>query len=130
MSVERSIDLSLLAPVEEEEKINVSQADTLQLRKLEEELNSLKQDREERKSFANKIFWLLVAFLSASLIILSLSAIETICFKLSDTILVTLLATTSADIIGIFLFVVRYLFKANVCHRCGASISTQQTIKI
>jgi hypothetical protein len=99
----------------------------LELRKIEtqlikEELDGQIQDRKERKDFAYKIFKLLIAFLTGTLLILSASAIDPLPFKLSDKILITLLATTSADVIGIFLFVVRYLFKANrICPYCGKS---------
>jgi uncharacterized membrane protein len=77
-----------------------------------EVLEGNKQDRKERKAFANKIFILLVAFLAASLLIVAFSAADCIRFHLSDSILITLLTTTSADVIGIFIFVVKYLFKA------------------
>ncbi len=70
---------------------------SLDIRK--EELESAKQDREERKKFADKIFVLLLSFLSASLLIVFLSGIK--CLILSDTILVTLLTTTTVNVIGI-----------------------------
>jgi hypothetical protein len=77
-----------------------------------EELNSQEQDRKQRKDFSNKIFGLLIGFLSVTLLIVIASGIKPLCFKLSENLLITLLATTSADIIGIFILVVRYLFKA------------------
>jgi len=95
-----------------------------------EELNSLIQDRKERKAFSSKLFIMLIIFLSSSLGILIMSGFEDyIDFKLSDAVLITLLTTTSANVIGIFLFVVRYLFKANVCHKCGMKITQKQTIE-
>jgi hypothetical protein len=97
----------------------------------EEELEGNKQDRLERKSFANKIFILLTCFLFISMIILFLNGLEAIYFHLSDTVLITLLATTTADVISIFLFVVRYLFRANqICPHCGKSHTFKEQIKL
>ena len=94
----------------------------------QEELKGQEQDREQRKGFADKIFIMLICFLGATLTIASLTAIENLNFNLSDTVLITLLATTTADIIAIFILVVRYLFKANTCHRCGIKISSKSEV--
>jgi hypothetical protein len=76
-----------------------------------EQLESNRQDRKERKKYAIYIFYFLCFFLSITLAIVILTALDL--FVLSDAILITLLTTTSADIIGIFIIVVKYLFKAN-----------------
>lgn len=74
-------------------------------------LESNRQDRLERKQFARKIFWLLIAFLAATMAIVALCGCRVL--SLSDVVVVALLTTTSANVIGIFVFVVKYLFKAN-----------------
>jgi type IV secretory pathway component VirB8 len=74
-------------------------------------LESNRQDRLERKRFANKIFWLLIVFLGATMAVVALSGCCVL--SLSDTVIVALLTTTSANVIGIFVFVVKYLFKAS-----------------
>jgi hypothetical protein len=75
----------------------------------QEELESNIQDRKERKNYANKIFILLAIFMSTTILIIGASMF---CFsKLSDIVLVTLLTTTSANVISIFAIVVRYLFR-------------------
>jgi uncharacterized membrane protein len=126
-----------LAPVKNEEKIGLSSNDInkaasddidnatrlveLDLRK--EFLKGNIQDREERKNFANKIFKLLTVFLATIvLVVICAGFSKRIGFELSDTILIALLTTTTANIIGIFLFVVKYIFKANICHHCGRYI--------
>lgn len=78
-----------------------------------EALTGQEQDREERKTYANKIYEVLVNFLFTVIIIVALCAIEPFPVKLSDTVIITLLTTTSANVIGIFLVVTRYLFKTN-----------------
>lgn len=77
---------------------------------LEEEFEGKKQDREQRKDFAERIFSFLVAYMMVVCFILFLSGITINHFYLSDTVLVTLLGTTTANVIGIFIVVAKYLF--------------------
>jgi uncharacterized membrane protein len=95
-------------PLEESE---ISRQDIIDAEFKQEQLESNKQDRTERKKYAIYIFCFLCAFLGITLAIVIFTAIELFC--LSDTILITLLTTTSADIIGVFIIVVKYLFKPN-----------------
>jgi uncharacterized membrane protein len=116
-------------PVKNEKEIDVSPRDVERERELvelnlrKEFLKGNEQDREERKKFANKIFILLNCFLAVTVfIVIAAGFSKCIGFELSDTALITLLTTTTANIIGIFLFVVKYIFKANICHQCGRQI--------
>jgi hypothetical protein len=118
-----------LVPIKNEEKTDLSYDDIdketklveLDLRK--EFLIGNKQDREERKRFSDNIFKLLSIFLGITIVIVMLAGFHRyIDFELSDTILIALLTTTTANVIGIFLFVVKYIFKANICHHCGEYI--------
>lgn len=67
------------------------------------------QDREQRKDFAERIFTFVSLYMVAVFAILILSGGFTN-FHLSDRVLVTLLRTTTANVIGILLIVVTYLF--------------------
>jgi uncharacterized membrane-anchored protein len=98
-------------PVDANDFIKLSIED-IELSFRQEELDSNKQDREERKRYAFYIFLFLCSFLFITLAIVILTAIKL--FFLSDTVLITLLSTTSADIIGVFIIVVKYLFKAKL----------------
>jgi hypothetical protein len=80
-----------------------------ELKLRQEELESNIQDRKERKKYADKIFWFLLSFMAITLTAVFISIYKF--DKLSDTVLVTLLTTTSANVISIFAIVVRYLFK-------------------
>lgn len=77
-----------------------------------EELKSKIQDREQRKEFAKKIFIFLCIYLFVVFSTVICSAVESDCMKftLSDNVLITLLTTTTANMIGIFILVVKYLF--------------------
>jgi hypothetical protein len=130
---EFGIDVNILS-AQDESNIGISVSDIdLEFRKVElrlkqEELTGNSQDRTARKEFANKIFYLLLVFLGITLLIVIAAGIIPIAFSLSDTILITLLATTSANVIGIFIFVVKYIFKANTCPNCGIRVTQNQTI--
>lgn len=78
--------------------------------KLAEEIESLKQDREQRKHFAIHIFYSVRAYMLLIFIVLFVQGFNIFNFSLSDTVLVTLLGTTTVNVIGIFAFVARYLF--------------------
>lgn len=77
---------------------------------LAEELESHRQDRDQRKDFAMKIFDFVSLYMLGVFVLLVLSGIECNRFRLSDSVLLTLLGTTTATIIGVFNFVARYLF--------------------
>lgn len=67
------------------------------------------QDRNQRKEFAERIFSFVCLYMFAVFLILFLCGSPGR-FSLSDTVLVTLLGTTTANVIGILIIVVTYLF--------------------
>ena len=75
-----------------------------------EELKGRIQDREQRKEFALKIYHFLCFYLLVVVLLLLLSAAQFINFELTEGVIITLLTTTTANIIGIFILVVKYLF--------------------
>ena len=96
----------------------------------EEELQKLKDDRELRKMYANKVFWFICVWSALLFFILFLAGFKTISivtfawvpfygvmkanfsssFALSDNVIMTLLATSFIEVLGLFHFVMRYLF--------------------
>lgn len=80
----------------------------LENKKLEEELKGIEQDREERKAYALKSFELIVCYLIAIIILVFLTGLG--CLSLSDAVLIALVGTLSTNVLGIFYFVMRYLF--------------------
>ena len=75
-----------------------------------ENLESLKQGRTQRKEFAGKIYWLICLWLIGVGIFLFLRAWSVCGFYLSDTVLIALITTTSANVIGLLAIVILYLF--------------------
>ena len=119
--------INKIEPVGKEKKVNLTLTDIdLELKK--EELEGNRQDREQRKGFANKLFILLACFIAVTLLIIFLVGFNVL--NLNDAVLITMLSTMSANVIGIFIYVVKYLFnRPNICSNCGVRITQSQTIK-
>lgn len=101
----------------EEKQVNLEDdsPEKLQLKELRakvdrlyEENEGLKQDRKQRKIFSCIIFAFMCLYMAVSLIIVFLCG-KFVLF-LSDGVLIALLTTTLANVIGIFNFVAKYLF--------------------
>lgn len=77
---------------------------------LVEELAGKKQDRDQRKEFAVKIFDFMCWYLGFVFFIIMLNGISTNNFHVSDEVVLALLGTTAVEVIGTFAIVARYLF--------------------
>lgn len=73
------------------------------------ELAQLTNDNEGRKHFSECIFTMMIIWMFLVLMIVINVSMKKI--YLSDNVIITLLTTTSANIIGLFAIVVRYFFK-------------------
>lgn len=78
------------------------------IERLNEEIEDLKQDRSQRKIFSYCIFGFMCLYMAASIVVVFLCGFG--CMQLDNSILVTLLTTTLANVIGVFNFVAKYLF--------------------
>ncbi len=78
------------------------------IERLNEEIEDLKQDRKQRKIFSYCIFGFMCLYMAASTVIVFLCGYEAM--ALDPSILITLLTTTLANVIGVFNFVAKYLF--------------------
>lgn len=80
-----------------------------------EQVLDLKQNRAERTKYAEYTFNFLCWFCAALFFIVFLSGFnahhQANGFHLSDSVLITLITTSLSTIVGIFIFVMRYLFK-------------------
>ncbi len=75
-----------------------------------EQIKSLAQDTRQRKLFAERIFWLLCAWIFGMFAVVILQGFQLDMFRLSDTVLLALIGSSTVNIIGVFLVVVNYLF--------------------
>ncbi len=78
--------------------------------RLEAEINDLTQDRDQRKTYANRLYWLIVGWLIVVGLIMLLHGLSPISFKLSVTVLTTLIGSTTISVLGLFVIVANYLF--------------------
>jgi|SRR5882724_1509803 len=100
----------------------------LELAKKEAELEGLKQDIKAREKYARHIFRLILGWLIAMFLLLLLQGFlsdrqivlffglghsqwhTNIHFRLSDAVLLATIGGTTANVLGLFIFVVQYLF--------------------
>jgi len=69
-----------------------------------------KQDTQERKKYAQRIFWMLSGWLLIVLSAIVISGSGLLEFHLSDAVLLALIGSTTANVAGFFFAVVKYLF--------------------
>ena len=68
------------------------------------------QDLEERKKYALRIFVLMCCWLGLLFALLFVAGWAPLGFELSDSVLLALIGGTTANVLGIFVLVARYLF--------------------
>ena len=82
----------------------------------EEYVRGLKQDIDERKKYANRIFVLVAIWLAVVVAVLVADGIrwpwmaQYVGFDLPEAVLIALITTTTGGVVGILLIVARYLF--------------------
>lgn len=88
------------------------EAKYLEVEKARESVLSIKQDRLERKNFAGRLLSLVVAWLIGVFVLLVWQGFGSKIgfFSLPESVLHTLLATTTINLIGLLYVVSRYLF--------------------
>jgi hypothetical protein len=126
--------LSEIAPsvLLQSEDLALREVDALEHERKSAELKGFKQDIKARKRYAKNIFSLIVWWLVAILFLLllqgfsggqkvSLSTITRLLevhldykFYLSDAVLLALIGGTTANVLGLFIFVVQYLFPKRI----------------
>ena len=92
--------------------VEVLQIERLDLEnaRLREAVASLEQDREQRKIFSYLLFGLVAAWLAAILSIVIVDGALGETFALPLEAILLLISSTTASIVGLFVFVARYLF--------------------
>jgi hypothetical protein len=81
-----------------------------EVKRLQAENKHRKQDRKERRKYANRVFCLICAWLGLMGVAIFCQGFSIFNFKLDTTVLVTTVSTTTASVLGIFLIVANYLF--------------------
>jgi hypothetical protein len=104
-------DPSLISVKEESDPKTLLEESDLDKQMLKEQLRSLKQDIDERKKYAHRIFCLMCSWLGMAFVILILDGFQhKTNFYLTQPVLLALIGGTTADVLGIFYIVTHYLF--------------------
>jgi hypothetical protein len=82
----------------------------LENERLQSETLTIDQDRSERQKYAHRVFCLVVAWLFAMGLVVVAQGLDLGGFALSDAVVLTLIGSTTASVVGIFLIVAWYLF--------------------
>ena len=101
-------------PPDSPDEISQLEEDYTARREQDARIRQLEQNIAERKKYANRIFYLVCSWLCFVGALVLLNGVQDwftfIPFHLSDAVLIALITTTTINVIGVFLFVVRYLF--------------------
>lgn len=92
----------------EEEKLHELEQQALELQLLKAQIRKFEDDNEGRKEFSRNIFAVTVVWMFLVLMIVIQCANGK--WHLSDSVLIALVTTTTATVIGIFIIVANYLF--------------------
>ena len=106
-------------PVREEAGLPDLEIDLVE-HKLQYEVDSLRQQLQEsvdthnlRIGYANKIFWLVCIWLACVIVGVLLAGFHAFGFSLSDKVLMTFIASTTINVLGLFAIVAKWMFQQN-----------------
>jgi hypothetical protein len=88
--------------------ITVNEIEDYKKRKHDLIIGYYKQNLEARKSYAKKIFIMVSIWLGLMILIIIFQGVGSI--KLSDSVLITLITTTTLNVITLFYFIIKNLF--------------------
>ena len=78
--------------------------------KLEIENQGLTQNIEERKKYAHRIYCMISVWLGGVFVILLLAGFNFLSFRVSDSVLLAVIGSTTVNVLGLFYIVTNYLF--------------------
>lgn len=85
-----------------------SELDTYNIARLTAELDQMRQNTQERKKYAQRIFWMVSTWLI--IILLMIVAVGLRGLILSDAVVLGLIGSTTINVTAFFLSVTKYLF--------------------
>lgn len=92
----------------EQERLHELEKQSLELQLLNVQIQKFEDDNESRREFSRNIFAVTVIWLFLVLVVVIQCAGGK--WHLSDAVLIALITTTTANVIGIFIIVANYLF--------------------
>ena len=92
----------------EEERLHELEKQALELQLLKAQIQKFEDDNESRREFSRSIYAVTVIWMFLVLMIIVQCANGK--WHLSDSVLIALITTTTANVIGVFIIVANYLF--------------------
>lgn len=83
----------------------------LERRRQEAVVAGIIQDNDLKKEYSKKLYWAMMCWLVAIILVVLLQGFELWGFHLSGPAIVTLVGTTTANTIGLFVIVTKYIFR-------------------
>lgn len=77
---------------------------------LQQQFREASDTHDLRLSYANRLFWLVCAWLACVVFAVELTGFKTWGFTLSDPILIAFITTTTINVVGLFFVVAKWLF--------------------
>jgi hypothetical protein len=100
-----------------EKALEASEENALEKERLELENQRLRDDlgrandlHGERKGYANRLFWLIVAWLGVVIVFVFNSAYTPETFAIHDNVLIAFITSTTVSVLGLFVVVAKWLF--------------------
>lgn len=117
-------EISTIGPVEagdvekleilEEKYINESYKTVMQTLALEQKKAEIKRYKKEHRiriKLVNQLFIFSIIFLGVVFVIVTLNSLQ--CIYISDQVMITILTSSTAEILGFFYLVLKYLYNSN-----------------
>ena len=92
----------------EQERLHELEKQSLELQLLKAQIQKFEDDNESRREFSRNIFTVTVIWMFLVLVVVIQCAAGK--WHLPDSVLIALITTTTANVIGIFIIVANYLF--------------------
>lgn len=84
-----------------------------QVETLKQQLKEAQDTHKLRLGYADKIFWLVCAWLIGVVIGVFMSGLRAFGFSLSDNVLITFITSTTVNVVGLFVVVAKWMFPNN-----------------
>ena len=97
-------------PEDRATRLSDEERDQIEGDRLRAQIDDLIQDRQQRKTYATRLFWLVVGWFGVVGLIVGLHGFRFWSFELPVAALATLVGSTTVSLVGLFAVVARYLF--------------------
>jgi|GEM_PF-4870000 len=121
LAAQEALQKQLAIPKSAEAEIRTDdERKTLELAQSRIELRELEKKYDEghalfdtRKEYAGKLFWLIVSWLSAVIILIAMAGFRAWGFSLSDSVLIAFITSTTVSVLGLFIVAAKWLFPSD-----------------